>query len=83
MEGELEVVDPHATWRNCVRDVLEEGWQEKMRGKSSLKWYRFTKEEFGQERYMKELVSKREVRVIFRLRIVSAGLLDDKERCCM
>ena len=29
MEGELEVVGSRATWRNCVQDVHEEGWQEK------------------------------------------------------
>ena len=32
MEGELEVVGVHATWRNCMRDVHEEGWQEEWEG---------------------------------------------------
>ena len=31
---------------------LEEGWQEEVGGKSSLKWYRLAKEEFGPERYV-------------------------------
>ena len=41
-----------------------------MAGKSgretSLKWYRLAKEEFGQERYVKEFGSKGEVRLRFR-----------------
>ena len=36
-------------------------------------------EKFGQERYVKELARKGEVRQRFRLRMVSAGLLGDKE----
>ncbi len=34
--------------------------------KSSLKWYRLAKEDFEQERYMKEFGSKREMRLRFR-----------------
>ena len=37
MEGELEVVNSRATWRNCTWGVHEEGWQEEVGGKSSLK----------------------------------------------
>ena len=48
--------------------------------KSSLKWYRLAKEEFGQERYVKEFGSKEEVRLRFRLKTVSVGLLWDKGR---
>ena len=48
--------------------------------KSRLKWHRLVKEDFGQERYVKEFGSKGEVRLRFRLRMVSAGLLGDKER---
>ena len=32
VEGELEVVGSRETWRNCVRYVHEEGWQEEVRG---------------------------------------------------
>ena len=81
MDGELEVVGLRITWRNCVLDVHEEGWQEEVGGKSSLKWYRLAKEDFGQERYAKKFGSKGEVRLRFRLRTVSAGHLGDKERC--
>ena len=75
MEGELEVVGLHAAWRNCMRDVHEEGWQEEVGEKSSLKRYRLAEEDFGQESYVKEFGSKGEVRLRFRLRTVSAGLL--------
>ena len=37
MKGELEVVGLHVTWRNCVQAVHEEGWQDEVKGKSSLK----------------------------------------------
>ena len=47
-----------------MRDVHEEGWQEEM----GEKWYRLAKEDFGQERYVKEFCNKGEVRVKFRLR---------------
>ena len=59
-----------------MRDVDEEGWQEEVGEKSSLRWYRLAKEGFGQERYVKEFGTKGEVR----LRFVSARLLGDKER---
>ena len=39
-----------------------------MRGKSSFKWYKLANEEFGQERYVRVLSSKGEVRRRFRLR---------------
>ena len=48
----------HATWRNYVRDLHEERWQEEVGGKSSVKWYRLAKENFGEERYAKELVAR-------------------------
>ena len=61
MEGKLKVVGSHATWRNCMRDVHEKGWQEEVAEKSSHNWYRsshnwyrLAKEDFGQERYVKE-----------------------------
>ena len=57
--------------------------KEEAEGKSNLKWYRLTKEDFGQEWYVKEFGSKGEVRLRFRLRMVSVGLLGDKERCGM
>ena len=46
--------------------------------RNRLKWYRL-EEGFGKERYVKEFGSKGEVRLKFRPRKVSAGLLGDKE----
>ena len=38
VEGELEVEGSHATWRNCMWDVLGKGWrEEEVSGKLSLK----------------------------------------------
>ena len=45
-------------------------------GKSSLRWYRLVKEEFGVEGYLKVF----DVRLRFRLRTGSGGLLEDKKR---
>ena len=58
MDGELEVVGSRATWRICVRDVHEEGWLEEVGRKSSLEWYRLAEDEFGQERYVIDLVAQ-------------------------
>ena len=67
MDRELEEVGSHTKWRNCVRDVHDEGWHEEVEEKSSLKWYRLAKEEdFGQERYVKKFSSKGEVRLRLR-----------------
>ena len=66
-----------------VAGLHEEGWQEEVEGKSTLKWYRLAKEYFGQERCVKEFGSKGKVRLRFRLMTMSVGLLDDKERCGM
>ena len=45
------------------------------------RWYRLAKEEFGQERYVKEFGSKGEVRLKFRLTMLQAGILfGDKDR---
>ena len=46
MEGELEVLGLYATWRNCMRDIYEEGWQEEVGEKSCLNWYRLANEDF-------------------------------------
>ena len=57
-----------------------------MRNGSRKKWernrvpfssYKFAKEEFGQERYVKRFVSKREIRLGSMLWMVSAGLLGE------
>ena len=66
-----------------MHDVHEVVWQEEVGGKSSLKWYRLAKEEFGQEMYVKEFGSKGEMRLRFKLRTVSTRLLGVKERCGM
>ena len=38
MERELEVVGSRTTWRNCMWNVHDEGWQEEVGEKSNLKW---------------------------------------------
>ena len=52
MEGELEVVDSHATWRNCMRIFMRKDGRK-----------RLAKEDFGQEMYVKEFGRKEEVRL--------------------
>ena len=59
-----------------------------MRKDRGLKWEgnlvsKLAKEEFGQERYVKEFGGNGEVRLRLRLRMVSAGLLGGKESCGM
>ena len=73
VEGKLvEVVGSHATWGNCMWNVREEGLQEEVGEKSSLKWYTLAKEDFGQDWYVKEFGSKGKVSLRIRLRMVSA-----------
>ncbi len=50
--------------------------------KSALKWYRFAKEVQGGE-IGKVLQGQESVRLMFRLRTGSAGLLEDEKRCRM
>ncbi len=63
-------------------------WQEMRRTgkkkyitKSTLKWYRLAKDDV--ERYMRWVQREEIVRMPFRLRTGSAGLLEDKKRCRM
>ena len=80
MEGELDVVGSHATWRNYVRDVHEEGWREEVVRKSSLNWYKLDKEGFGHERNVKGFSRNGEVRSKFRLRTQQDSF---KKKCGM
>ena len=51
--------------------------------KSTLKWYRLAKDGTGVERCVKSVQGLVSVRLLFRLRSGSAGLLEDKKRCRM
>ena len=56
---DLEVVGSRATWRNYVCDIYEEGWQE---GEIWSRVVKLAKEDFGEERYVREFGGKGEVR---------------------
>ena len=64
------------------KERVHEG-NEKVEGKSILKWYRMMKEETRLDEYTKTLVSQEGVRLRFRLKTGSAGLFEDKKRCRM
>ena len=49
--------------------------------KSTLKWYRLAKDDTGVEKYVRSVKGQESVRLLFRLRTSSAGLLEDKKRC--
>lgn len=51
--------------------------------KSTLKWYKLAKNGAGVERYVRSSQDQEGVRLMFRLRTGSAGLLVDKKRCRM
>ena len=51
--------------------------------KSTLKWYRLVDDDTGVERYVRLVQCQESVRLLFRLRFGSAGLLKDKKRCRM
>ena len=59
-----------------------EDWWSELGERSCLEWFKRVKEDFGIEEYVKVL-DNYEVRLRFRLRTGSAGLLVDKKRCGM
>jgi len=70
-------------WKERVHSINSRDWLEEVEGKSSLSWYRMVKEGAGLEQYTRSSVGHEELRLRFRLRTGSAGLLEDKKRCKM
>ena len=65
--------------KNKIKARNEKDWEEEVYTKSTLKWYRLAKDEIGVERYVKLVQGQENVRLLFRLRTGSAGLLEDKK----
>ena len=61
----------------------EKDWEDEVYMKSTLKWYRLAKDNTVVERYMRSVQGQESVRLLFKLRTGSAGLLEGKERCRM
>ena len=53
---------------------------EEVSSKSTLKWYMLTKNGAGVERYLRYVQCQEFVRLLFRLRTGSTGLLEDMKR---
>ena len=56
---------------------------EEVSSKSTLEWYKLAMNGAGVERYLRSVQGLEVVRLLFRLRTGSAGLLEDKKRCKM
>ncbi len=67
--------------KNEIMARNEKDWEEEVYTKSTLKWYRLAKDDTGVEKYMRWVQRKEIVRMLFRLRTGSVGLLEDKKRC--
>ena len=61
----------------------EKDWEEEVSSKCTLKRYRLAKNDAGVEMYLRSVQSQKVVRLLFRLRTGSVGLLEDKKRCKM
>ena len=59
-----------------IKPRNEKDWEEKLYTKSTLKWYRLAKDDIGVERYMGWIQGQKSVRLLFRLRTGSGGLLE-------
>ena len=55
-------------------------WEEEVYIKSTLKCYELAKDGTGEEGYVRSVQGQESVRLLFRLRTGSAGLLEDKKR---
>ena len=82
-EAEEEESGSAAAWKRKIEKQNWEDWQEEVDRKSSLKWYKKVKEEYGPEKYVGSWEGHVAVRLKFRLRSGSAGLFEDKKRCGM
>ena len=58
-------------------------WVEEVSSKSTLKWCMLARNGARVERYLSSVQGQELMRLLFRLRIGSAGLLEDKKRCKM
>ena len=65
-------------WKEGIKAKVVEDWWSELGERSSLEWYKKVKEDFDIEEYVKVL-DNYEVRLRFRLRTWSAGLLVDKK----
>ena len=69
--------------KNKIKARNEKDCEEEVYTKCTLKWYRLAKDDTGVERYVRSAQGQESVRLLFRLRTGSAGLLEDKKRCRM
>ena len=75
-EAEEEESGSAAAWKRKIEKQNWEDWQEDVDRKSSLKWYKKVKEEYGPEKYVGSWEGHVAVRLKFRLRSGSAGLFE-------
>ena len=68
-----------AEWKRWVRELNGSEWREEVEAMSSLRWYRAVKDTFGVEKYVASWEGYEVIRLRFRLRTGSAGLLEDKK----
>ena len=64
--------------KNKIMARNEKDWVEEVCRKSTLKWYSLAKDDSTVERDVRLVQSQESVRLLFRLRTGSAGLLEDK-----
>ena len=69
--------------KNKIKTRNEKDWEEELYTKSTLKLYRVEKDDTGMERYVRSVLGQKSLRLLFRLKTCSAGLLEDKTRCRM
>ena len=67
------------SWKEKIKMRNEEGWVEEVSSKSTLMWYKLAKNGAGVKRYLRSMQGQEVVRLLFRLRPGSAGLLEDKK----
>ena len=63
-----------------MRELNRNEWKEEVEAMSSLRWYRAVKDVFGMEKYVASWEGHEAIRLRFRLRTGSVGLLEDKRR---
>ena len=70
------------SWKEKINMRNEKDWVEEVSKKSTLKWTKLAKNGAEVERYLRSVQGQEVVRLLFRLRTDSAGLLR-KRRCKM
>ena len=68
-----------AEWKRRVRELNGSEWREEVEAMSSLRWCRAVKDTFGVEKYVASWEGYEVIRLRFRLRTGSAGLLEDTD----